>query len=87
MNKVIFEDAALEDIFYWIKNDLKIVKKIFEVIESALKNPFQGIGKPEQLKYDLSGFWSRKIDIDNRLVYCVKDDYIIIASCRFHYKK
>ena len=76
---------AFDDILYFSKNDLKIVKKIFELIEDIQKTPFEGIGKPEPLKHDLKGRWSRRISDEHRLVYEVKETTILIISCRYHY--
>lgn len=87
MRKVILESAAQEDLFYWAKVDLKLLRKIIELIEDTQKNPFSGLGKPEALKHELKGFWSKRIDYEHRLVYKITDDAIIIAQCRWHYTK
>ncbi|MDJ0632759.1 MAG: Txe/YoeB family addiction module toxin [Xenococcaceae cyanobacterium MO_188.B29] len=65
--------------------DKKTLKRINKLIKATKSNPFQGIGKPEPLKENLSGFWSRRIDDTNRLVYTMDDDYLTIISCRYHY--
>ena len=78
-------DEAWNSYIYWQTQDKKTLKRINKLIEAALRNPFQGIGKPEPLKENLSGFWSRRIDDNNRLVYAVDDRYLTIISCRFHY--
>ncbi len=70
---------------YWQNTDKQILKKINQLIKDIKKEPFEGIGKPEPLKYELSGFWSRRISDEHRLVYEVSDNYIAIVSCRFHY--
>lgn len=67
--------------------DKKTLKRINRLIQDTMSNPFEGIGKPEPLKKNLSGFWSRRIDETNRLVYVVDDDYLTIISCRYHYDK
>ena len=87
MKKVIFEGTATEDIVYWTQTNLKTLKKIIQLIENIDKTPFTGLGKPEALKYDLNGFWSRRINETDRLVYKVTKTKIIIATCRYHYKK
>jgi toxin YoeB len=85
MRKLIFDDSAQEDVFFWAKNDLKILRKIIDLIEDIQKTPFNGKGKPEALKHDYKGYWSRRITDEHRLVYKVSDDSIYIAQCRFHY--
>lgn len=69
----------------WQRQDRKTLKRINRLIKEAKNTPFDGIGKPEPLKENLSGFWSRRIDDTNRLVYAVDDNYLTIISCRFHY--
>jgi len=76
---------AFNDIVYFTRHDLKLVKKIFELIEDIQKTPFDGIGKPEPLKYVLKGVWSRRITDEHRLVYQITDNEIVIFSCRYHY--
>lgn len=85
MRKIVLTNSALEDLVYWSKNDAKTIKKIFNLIVDTQKSPFEGIGKPEALKHNLAGSWSRRIDEKNRLVYNVTDDEVIIISCKFHY--
>lgn len=82
-----FTENAWGDYTYWQKIDKKIVKKINELIKDIQRNPFDGIGKPEPLKYDLAGYWSRRIDHEHRLVYQVTEDELLIYACRFHYDK
>jgi toxin YoeB len=79
-------NEAWEDYLYWQKTDKNKVKRINELIKSCLRTPFEGIGKPEGLKNDLQGFWSRRIDSEHRLVYTVQGDQLIIAACRYHYQ-
>ena len=78
-------DEAWESYIYWQSMDKKTLKRINKLIKAAKNNPFDGLGKPEPLKENLSGFWSRRIDDTNRLVYAVDDNYLTIISCRFHY--
>ena len=78
---------AADDLAFWKKNDSKIVKRIKELIDSIKIDPFTGIGKPEPLRYNLSGCWSRRITGDNRLVCRIKDkNEVVILQCRYHYK-
>jgi len=83
--KLVFSDKAWEDYLYWQKIDKQILKKINQIIKDIKREPFEGIGKPEPLKYELSGFWSRRINDEHRFVYEIHKDTISIASCRFHY--
>ena len=80
-----FSENAWGDYVYWQKIDKKIVKKINELIKDIQRSPFNGIGKPEPLKYDLAGYWSRRIDREHRLVYQVIENELLIYTCRFHY--
>lgn len=83
--KITFSKNAWEDYVSWQKDDKKMLRKINELIKDIQKTPFEGIGKPEPLKYDLTGFWSRRIDIEHRLVYKYQNDELMIFACRFHY--
>ena len=83
--KVSFTENAWEDYLYWQKMDKKIVKRINELIKDIRRNPFEGLGKPESLKYDLSGKWSRRITDEHRLVYQVEGNNLIVYTCRYHY--
>lgn len=78
-------DEAWSDYVYWQSQDKKTLKRINKLINDAKRSPFEGIGKPEPLKENLSGFWSRRIDDTNRLVYAVDNLAITIISCRYHY--
>lgn len=78
-------DEAWDDYVYWQRQDRKTIKRVNKLISDAKRSPFDGIGKPEPLKENLSGFWSRRIDETNRLVYVVTDAHLTIISCRFHY--
>ena len=80
-----FTINAWEDYCYWQSIDKKIVKKINELIKDIQQHPFDGIGKPEALKYDLSGYWSRRIDREHRLIYQVIETDLLIYSCRYYY--
>ncbi|MGK7947949.1 MAG: Txe/YoeB family addiction module toxin [Xenococcaceae cyanobacterium] len=77
-------DEAWDSYVYWQSQDKKTLKRINKLIKAVKSTPFEGIGKPEPLKENLSGFWSRRIDDTNRLVYAVDDKYLTIISCRFH---
>ena len=76
---------AWEDYLYWQQTDKKITKRINKLIEDIKRHPFGGLGNPEPLKYNWSGFWSRRIDQKHRLVYTVENQEILIAQCRYHY--
>ncbi len=76
---------AWKSYIYWQSQDRKTLKRINKLIEATLREPFDGIGKPEPLKENLSGFYSRRIDETNRLVYAVEENRIVIISCRYHY--
>lgn len=80
-----FADHAWEDYLYWHDSDRKQLKRINALIEDIRCHPFTSIGKPEPLKHQLSGFWSRRIDDRHRLVYAVEGDVLLIAQCRDHY--
>jgi toxin YoeB len=82
----IFKNAW-EEYTSWQSEDKQMLKKINELIKDIQRHPNEGIGKPEPLKYDLAGFWSRRIDREHRLVYQVIDQEILIYSCRYHYDK
>ena len=84
MNK-IFSDAAWEQYKYWVLTDKKIVKKINELIKDIERNGNEGVGKPEPLKHELSGYWSRRISDVHRLIYSVDEDNIYIAKCKGYY--
>ena len=79
-------DEAWADYLYWQNQDKKTLKRINKIIEDIKRSPFEGIGKPEPLKMYLSGFWSRRIDDTNRLVYAVEDTRLTVISCRYHYE-
>ena len=85
--KITFSKNSWEDYVSWQKEDKKVLKRINQLIKDIQRTPFQGMGNPEPLKFDLSGFWSRRIDREHRLVYQVFDHEILIYSCRYHYEK
>ncbi len=86
--KISFADEDAFNTFYeWTREDKKIAKRIMELIKDIERSPFEGIGKPEPLKYGLSGYWSRRITEEHRLVYRVEEDSLIIISCKYHYLK
>jgi len=78
--------ASWEDSVWWQGQDRKTLKRINLLIEDALRHPFEGIGKPEPLRENLSGFWSRRIDHTHRLVYAVAGENLVIIACRYHYE-
>lgn len=84
MNK-IWSDNAWNDYLYWQRQDKKTLKRINALIRDIERDPFSGIGKPEPLKYEYSGLWSRRIDEANRLIYSIRDDGLLIYSARDHY--
>lgn len=84
--KLLWEERAWEEYLYWQSQDKKTLKRINMIIKDIKRDFFQGIGKPEPLKENLTGWWSRRIDSENRVVYKQKDDNIIIASCKGHYE-
>jgi toxin YoeB len=84
--KLAWTDAAWSDYLYWQGQDKKTLKRINKLIAETIKEPFVGIGKPEPLRENLAGFWSRRIDESNRLVYAVNDECLTIIACRYHYE-
>ncbi|MGB3849096.1 MAG: Txe/YoeB family addiction module toxin [Tunicatimonas sp.] len=83
--KITFTKNAWEDYLSWQNEDKKMLKKINALIKEIIRTPFEGRGKPEPLKYDLTGYWSRRIDQEHRLVYQFRQGEVLIYSCRFHY--
>jgi toxin YoeB len=83
---IVFQTQAWEDYQYWLEKDSKVLQRINDLIKDATRFPFKGIGKPEPLKGDLSGCWSRRITDEHRLVYIVQDKKLHILQCRFHYR-
>ena len=85
MSKITFTEKAFEEYLYWQAQDKKTLRRINALLKDISRNPFVGIGKPEGLKENLSGYWSRRIDDTNRLVYQVKNEHIEIYQCKGHY--
>jgi toxin YoeB len=83
--RLVFDPNAFEDLRFWVDTDRRKALKIIDLLEAVLKSPFEGIGKPEPLKFELSGCWSRRIDQEHRLVYRVDGEDLIILGCRYHY--
>jgi toxin YoeB len=83
--KVVFSEHGWDDYLYWQKTDRKVVERINALIRDIQRSPFEGVGKPEPLKHALSGYWSRRINDEHRMVYEVKDDAVLIAQLRYHY--
>jgi toxin YoeB len=83
--RLIFAQEAWEDYLFWQKTDPKVVKRINAVIKDIRRSPFEGIGKPESLKHGLSGYWSRRITDEHRLIYKVSSDSVLLAQMRYHY--
>ncbi len=80
-----FTPESWDDYRYWQKNDKKLLRRVNELIKEIQRAPFEGIGKPEPLKYNIQGCWSRRLDQEHRIVYEIEDEVIRIISCRFHY--
>ena len=85
MSNIVFSDEAWEDYLHWQETNRQTVRRINQLIKDIQRSPHQGIGKPEPLKYALAGFWSRRIDLEHRIVYRVTADGLEIASLRYHY--
>jgi len=83
--KLIFSDGAWEEYLYWQKQDKRMIERINNLIRETQREPFSGIGKPEALKHALSGYWSRRITDEHRMVYRVECNALLIAQLRFHY--
>lgn len=84
--RILFEGQGWLDYMFWQENDKKILKRINLLIGEIMRNPYQGLGKPETLRHDLQGFWSRRIDQNHRIVYRIVNDHIEIIQCRTHYE-
>ena len=87
IRRLAWTDKAWSDYLYWQTQDKKTLRRINLLIQDTMREPFTGIGKPEPLRENLAGFWSRRIDETHRLVYAVDDDHLTILSCRYHYTK
>lgn len=82
---VTFTPTALDDLRYWLKTDKKLADRILALLEETRRTPFDGSGKPEPLRFQLAGCWSRRIDREHRLVYQVEENEIVVIACRYHY--
>jgi toxin YoeB len=87
MKNISFSTEAWADYLNWAENDQKILKKINKLIEEIQRTPFKGSGKPEPLKFNLTDYWSRRINIKDRLIYRIESERILIISCKGHYHK
>jgi toxin YoeB len=85
MRKIVFEKGAFDDFTDWATTDKKIYGRIVALILDVLRQPFSGLGKPEPLRHELQGYWSRRIDKEHRLIYKVDKDSVTIIACRYHY--
>lgn len=83
--KIIFLDAGWEDYLYWQVTDKSMLKKVNAMIKEIVRTPFEGTGKPEALKYNLAGWWFRRMNLEHRLIYKIEDESIVILQCRYHY--
>ncbi len=84
--KIVWSESSWRDYLYWQEADKRLLKRINSLIEDIIRDPYNGIGKPEALKYELGGYYSRRINDTHRLVYKVEDDKLVIISCRYHYR-
>ncbi|MCA9838715.1 MAG: Txe/YoeB family addiction module toxin [Trueperaceae bacterium] len=87
MKYKVFHQSAWEDYLYWLEQDKKVLKRINMIIKDIERSPYEGLGKPESLKHNLSGWWSRRITDEHRIVYRIKDEELHIVSLRYHYTK
>lgn len=85
--KLVFTQSAWQDYLWFQARDRKLLKRINNLIADCLRSPMEGIGKPEPLKADLSGYWSRRINDEHRLVYSVSHEYLTVIACRYHYER
>jgi len=83
--KIVFLDQAWEDYLYWQGTDKSMLKKINSLIKEIERMPFEGNGKPEPLKHNLAGLWSRRITLEHRIIYRIENEAVIIHQCRYHY--
>ena len=87
MLKLTWTENALKDLDWWQQNDIKILKKIIQICLETCKNPITGLGKPEPLKFESQGYWSRRINQEHRIIYAFDETQVTITQCRFHYCK
>ena len=85
--KIVFSEQAWEDYQFWVVNDRKTLKRINKLIRDTARDPFRGVGKPEPLRHLLKGYWSRRINEEHRMVYCVKENQLMLAQLRYHYER
>tara|TARA_B100000029_G_scaffold476366_1_gene520447 strand:+ start:45 stop:305 length:261 start_codon:yes stop_codon:yes gene_type:complete len=85
--KIVFSEQAWEDYQFWVVNDRKTLKRINQLIRDTARDPFRGVGKPEPLRHLLEGYWSRRINEEHRMVYCVKENQLMLAQLRYHYER
>jgi toxin YoeB len=85
--RLVFTESAWQDYLWFQDRDRKLLKRINLLIKDVMRSPFDGIGKPEPLKADLSGYWSRRINDEHRLVYAINDNDLVIIACRYHYER
>ncbi|GAC1311331.1 MAG: type II toxin-antitoxin system mRNA interferase toxin YoeB [Mucilaginibacter sp.] len=83
--ELVWQSKAWEDYLYWQQTDKKVLQRINDLIKECLRTPFKGIGKPEPLKGNFSGNWSRRITDEHRLIYCIKENRLHVLQCRYHY--
>jgi toxin YoeB len=86
LRRLLWTPAAWEDNVYWQGQDRKTLKRINALIQDTMRHPFEGLGKPEPLRENLAGFWSRRIDDTHRLVYTVEKNDLAVVACRYHYE-
>lgn len=85
--KIVFSEQAWEDYQFWVVNDRKTLKRINQLIRDTARDPFRGVGKPEPLRHLLKGYWTRRINEEHRMVYCVKENQLMLAELRYHYER
>ena len=85
-SRIVWTQAAWDDYQYWQSQDKKTPKRINLLVQDTMRSPFAGVGKPEPLRENLSGFWSRRVDETNRLIYIVEGDDLVVIACRYHYQ-
>jgi toxin YoeB len=83
--QTVFQPEFLEDLEYWVQTDRKMALRLIKMVREILRDPFEGIGKPEPLKYEFSGAWSRRLNKEHRIVYLVSEDRIDFLKARYHY--
>jgi toxin YoeB len=87
MLRLTWTENALKELDWWQQNDIKLLRKIIQICLEICKDPIKGIGKPEPLKFDLQGYWSRRINQEHRIIYTFDENQVTIIQCRFHYHK